>query len=238
MRFSFRPLPVFTLVSIAMLAVLLWLGTWQLQRLHWKLGLIAQVNRNLTLPPVSLDRALTLGKDAQYRRVALTGYFDHAKEVFVYGIADGAPVWHVVTPFMTEGGRTLLVDRGIVPEHLRDPHLRRAGEVAGIQYIVGVWRFPDPPGLFTPRPDLAHHNWYLRDVASIAAFDHVKLVAPVIVEADATPIPGGWPQGGHTVVTFRNEHLSYAITWYGLALTLVGVYIAFHVSKGRLTFKG
>jgi surfeit locus 1 family protein len=237
MRFSFRPLPVFTAVMLVMLAALIWLGTWQVHRLHWKLGLIAQVNRNLTLPPVSLDKALALGKEAQYRRVALTGRFDHSKEVFVYDIVGGAPAWHVVTPFTTEDGRTLLIDRGVVPQELRDPAKRRAGQVQGVQHIVGVWRVPDPPGLFTPKPDLAHRNWFLRDPAAIAAVDHVKLAAPVVVEADATPNPGGWPQGGHTVVTFRNEHLSYAITWYGLALTLIGVYIAFHVSKGRLSFK-
>ncbi len=237
MRLSFRPLPVFTVVTLVMLALLIWLGTWQLQRLHWKLGLIAQVNRNLTLPPVSLDQVLALGKDAQYRRVALTGRFDHSKESFIYGIANGAPAWHVVTPFTTQGGRTLLIDRGVVPEQLRDPGKRRAGQVEGVQHLVGVWRVPDPPGLFTPKPDLAHRNWFSHDVASITAADHVKLAAPVMVEADATPNPGGWPNGGQTVVTFRNEHLSYAITWYGLALTLVGVYIAFHMSKGRLMFR-
>lgn len=237
MRITFRPLPAFTIASVVALAILIALGTWQVHRLHWKLGLIAQVNRNLTLPPVSLDTALAMGKDAQYRRVALTGRFDHRKEAFVYGIAGGAGAWFVVTPFITEDGRTLLVDRGIVPDTLRDRLLRRAGEVEGITHVVGVWRVPDPPGFFTPKPDLAKRNWFSRDVASIAAADHVRLAAPVIIEADATPNPGGWPKGGQTQVTFRNEHLSYAITWYGLALTLLGVYIAFHVQKGRLAIK-
>lgn len=237
MRLSFRPLWGFTLATVVMLAALISLGTWQVHRLHWKLGLIAEVNRNLTLPPLSLDEALALGKDAQYHRVALAGRFDHAKEAFVYGIVDGVPVWHVVTPFTTEDGRTLLIDRGIVSDALRDPGRRRAGQVPGVQHVVGVWRVPDPPGFFTPKPDLTHRNWYSRDVASIAAADQVKLTAPVIVEADAAPNPGGWPQGGHTVVTFRNEHLQYAITWYGLALALLGVYIALHISKGRLGIK-
>lgn len=237
MRIHFRPLPVFTLASVVALALLVSLGTWQVHRLNWKLGLIAQVNRNLSLPPVSLDQALQMGPQAQYRRVALAGRFDHAKEAFVYGIVDSAPVWFVVTPFVGEDGRTLLVDRGTVPEALRDPAKRRAGQVVGVQHIVGVWRTPDPPGAFTPKPEVAKRSWFSRDVASIAAADHVKLAAPVIVEADATPNPGGWPKGGQTQVTFRNEHLSYAVTWYGLALTLIGVYIAFHISKGRLGFR-
>jgi surfeit locus 1 family protein len=238
MPLRFRPLPMFTLVTAAMLAVLVSLGVWQVERLHWKLGLIAQVNRNLTLPPVPLDEALAMGKAAEYRRVALDGYFEHGKEAYVYGIAPGGtPVFHVVTPFVPDEGPILLVDRGIVPEALRDPAGRKAGQVEGERHIVGVWRTPDPPGLFTPPPDLSRRIWFSRDVKSIAAADRFTPAVPAIVEADAAPNPGGWPKGGQTVVTFRNEHLQYAITWFGLAATLLGVYIAYHVSKGRLTLK-
>jgi surfeit locus 1 family protein len=231
----FAPLKVFTLVTLILLAALIALGTWQVQRLHWKLGLIAQVNRNLVLPPVSLDTALRLGKDAEYRRVALTGRFDHAKEAYVYSVIEGGPAYHVVTPLTLDDGRVLLIDRGIVPETKLDPARRRAGQVPGIVRVVGVWRSGSLPGLFTPAPQRARRLWFVRDVAAIAAADHVRVAAPVMIEADATPNPGGWPQGGHTVVSFRNEHLQYAITWYALAIALIGVYVAFHVQKGRLT---
>jgi surfeit locus 1 family protein len=238
MRPHFRPLPVFTLVTVIALAILMSLGMWQVQRLHWKLGLIAQVNRNLTLPPVSLDAALAMGTAADYRHVALMGHFEHAREAYIYTVAEGGtPVYHVVTPFVTDRGRVLLVDRGFVPEALRDPAKRLAGQVQGEQRIVGVWRTPDAPGLFTPPPDGIHRVWYSRDVKAISASDRVTLTAPVIVEADSAPNAGGWPKGGQTVVTFRNEHLQYAITWFGLAAGLIGVYVAFHVSKGRLTFR-
>jgi surfeit locus 1 family protein len=234
MRLSFRPLPVFTVVTLVMLAALIALGTWQIQRLHWKLALIEAVNRNLTLPPVSLDAALQLGKNAEYRRVALTGRFDHAKEAYIYSVIEGGPAYHVVTPLTLEDGRVLLIDRGIVPETKLDPAPRRAGQVPGIVRVVGVWRAGSLPGLFTPTPQLARRLWFVRDVAAIAAADRIRVAAPVMVEADATPNPGGWPQGGHTVVSFRNEHLQYAITWYALAAALVGVYLVFHVQKGRL----
>lgn len=237
MRLYFRPLPVYSLVSLVMFAILISLGVWQIHRLHWKLGLIAAVNRNLTLPPVSLDTALELGKDAEYRRVALTGRFEHRKEAYVYGIKNGTPVYHVVTPFVLQDGRVMLVDRGIVPEAMRDPMTRPEGQVKGTQHIVGVWRTPDPPGLFTPAAERARRTWFIPDVTAIAAADHVKLVAPVMVEADATPNPGGWPKGGQTIVTFRNEHLQYALTWFGLAIALGGIYIAFHRSKGRLGWR-
>jgi surfeit locus 1 family protein len=168
----------------------------------------------------------------QYRRVALVGHFDNAKEAYVFTTdADGTPVYHVLTPFLTDDGRVLLVDRGYVPKEKLDPATRtpRTGETR----LVGVWRVPDAPGAFTPAPDTAHRIWYARDLHGIAAADHVRLAAPVLIEADAAPNPGGWPKGGQTVVTFRNEHLSYAITWFGLAAGLVGVYLAYHVSKDR-----
>jgi surfeit locus 1 family protein len=138
----------------------------------------------------------------------------------------------VLTPFLTDDGHSLLVDRGYVPKEKRDPATRTP--VQGATRLVGVWRVPDAPGTFTPAPDTAHRIWYSRDLKAIAAADHIQLAAPVVIEADATPNPGGWPKGGQTVVSFRNEHLSYAVTWFGLAAGLLGVYLAYHVSKGRL----
>jgi len=237
MRLHFRPMPLFSLMSLVLLAILIWLGVWQIHRLHWKLGLIAQVNRNLSLPPISLDAALKLGKDAEYHHVALTGHFDHAKEGYAYGIANGVPVYHVLTPFITEDGRTMLVDRGIVPEELRDPAKRRGGNAKGSQRVVGVWRKPDPPGSFTPNAGASQRIWFTRNVDWVARADHLRFAAPALLEADATPNPGGWPKGGQTIVTFRNEHLQYAITWFGLALVLAGGYAVFHVQTGRLRWR-
>ncbi|MGA7674698.1 MAG: SURF1 family protein [Rhizomicrobium sp.] len=235
---TFRPLPVFTIVCSLMLAALIALGVWQIQRLHWKLGLIAQVTNRLTLPPVSLDRALAMGEGAQYRRVALGGHFENEKEAYVYQTGpDGGPVYHVLTPFVTDGGRTLIVDRGIVPVELRNPARRARGRLEGERRIVGVWRTPDAPGFFTPAADAAHRIWYSPDVTAIAAADRVTLAAPVVVEADAAPNPGGWPLGGQTQITFRNEHLQYAITWFALAAALLGVYLTYHISRGRLGWK-
>jgi surfeit locus 1 family protein len=231
---TFRPLPALTFVCAVLFSSLIALGVWQLDRLQWKLGLIAEVHRNLAAPPVSLGEALKLGARAQYRRVGLDGRFDNAKETYLFGTDDaGAPVYHVITPFGTSGG-TLLVDRGVVPKTRLDPATRHAGQIAGQTRVVGVWRTPDPPGWFTPAPDTAHRIWYAHDLAAIARADGIVLAAPVIVEADATPNPGGWPKGGQTRVVFRNEHLQYAITWFALAAVLLGVYIAYHVSRGRL----
>ena len=235
---TFRPYPGLTIVCVLLFAALCGLGTWQLERLQWKLALIARVNSHMAAAPEAPDSILTMNPDdAQYRRVALRGRFDHAHEAYVFTTDAGAPVYHVLTPFIIDDGRVLMVDRGEVPKELLDPATRLAGNVAGEVRVIGVWRVPDAPGAFTPPPDPGKRIWYARDLAGIAQADHLALAAPVVVEADATANPGGWPKGGQTVVSFRNQHLSYAVTWFGLALGLLGIWLAYHISKGRIALK-
>lgn len=235
MKLFFRPLPRLTLFSIPIFLVLVALGVWQLQRLHWKLGLIAEMNGHLHAPPLSLDEIVKLpAPDAQYRRVALDGRFENDSEAYVYTAGDGGlPFYHVVTPIVLDDGRVLLVDRGIVPPAFKNPATRRKGLLSGKQHVVGVWRTPDKPGFFTPTPDLVHRVWFVRDVTGIARAFRVKLAAPVIVEADATPVPGGWPKGGQTIVNLPNDHLQYALTWFLMAGALLVVFFAYHRARGR-----
>jgi surfeit locus 1 family protein len=232
----FRPLLGFTITAIVMTVILIGLGVWQLQRLTWKENLIATVNGHMQAAPISLDQALKLSAaDMQYRKVAINGRFDNAREAYIFTTgAGGDPVYHVLTPFITGDNRVLVVDRGEIPAAKLDPKTRQP--VEGQTHLVGVWRVPDAPGPFTPAPDPARHIWYSRDVAGIAAADHVTLAAPVVIEADNTANPGGFPVGGQTVVDFPNNHLEYALTWFGLAIGVVGVYFAYHISKGRLSF--
>ena len=235
---TFRPYPGLTVACALLFAGLCALGVWQLERLQWKLALIATVSGHMTAAPVSLDQITAMPADqAQYRRVTLSGRFDHRREAYVFTTDAGAPVYHVLTPFRSDDGRVLMVDRGEVPKEELDPATRAQGNGAGETRVTGVWRMPDAPGVFTPPPDIAHRIWYARDLAGIAAADHLALAAPVVIEADAAPNPGGWPKGGQTVVSFRNQHLSYAVTWFGLALGLLGVWLAYHISKGRIAFK-
>lgn len=235
---TFRPYPGLTIACALLFAALCGLGSWQLQRLQWKLALIATVNGHMAAAPVSLDRIVAMKPDdAQYRRVTLRGGFDHSQEAYVFTTdAGGAAVYHVLTPFRTEDGKVLMVDRGEVPKEKLDPATRAAGNPDGDVQLTGVWRAPDAPGLFTPPPDLTHRIWYARDLGTIAAADHLALSAPVVIEADASPNPGGWPRGGQTVVSFRNQHLSYAVTWFGLAIVLLCIWFSYNISKGRIAW--
>jgi len=236
MKLRFHPLPGFTFFAVLMLAVLLGLGFWQLERLHWKLGLIAQMSRNMHAAPLSIHQVMAMGiAGAQYRHVSLRGRYLNSSEAYIYATdGQGTPVYHVWTPLLLDGGGVMMIDRGIVPPSLREPRTRAIGELRGEQEVTGVLRTPDGPGPFTPAPQLAQHIWYARDVSGVARAEHVHVLAPVIIEADAAANPGGWPRGGQTVVDLPNNHLQYAITWFLLAAGLVIVYFAYHRARGRL----
>ena len=240
MRPYFKPLLVPTLWLIPLLAILIGLGTWQIQRLHWKLDLLAKIHTGLTAAPMPLREALPAMDPghitaADYRRVTVRGLFENGEEIFFFTTGpDAAPVYHVLTPFLMTDGHTLLIDRGYIPTELANTSALKAGDLNGMRDVVGVLRKPAAPNWFTPPIDVAHRVVHTRDPAVLAKAFGLKNIFPMFLEADATPNPGGWPKGGVTIVDLPNDHLQYAITWFGLALGLLAVYLSYHVQKGRL----
>jgi surfeit locus 1 family protein len=214
-------------MAVAMLfltAVFLALGTWQVQRLFWKLDLIARVDSRIhaAAVPAPADWPNVTAERDEYRHVTASGRFDYGKEVLVQAVTElGAGFW-VVTPLQQPNGTTVLVNRGFVPNERRDRASRAASEVPGNVTITGLLRISEPGGAFLRSNDPKDGRWYSRDVAAIAEAEHLQNVAPYFIDADATPNPGGLPVGGLTVVHFRNTHLIYAITWYALALMSAG----------------
>lgn len=240
MRPYFKPLLVPTLWLIPLLVILCGLGTWQIQRLHWKEGLLAKIHTGLTAPPVPLHDALPALDaahidGADYRRVRVRGVFENGEEMYFFATGDGGrPVYHVLTPFLMRDGHTLIVDRGWVPMDFAGAAHIKAGDLNGMRDIAGIIREPAAPNWFTPAIEKEKRIVHTRDPNTLAKAFGLKNIFPMFLEADATPNPGGWPRGGVTVVDLPNNHLQYAITWFALALGLLGVYLAYHVSRGRL----
>ncbi|WP_375270807.1 SURF1 family protein [Sphingomonas sp.] len=206
-----RVLPL--LVGAAAIAVLIALGIWQVERRAWKLALIAQVERRLAAAPVAAPgptRWAMIGKDDAYTRVAATGRFLPNDDTYTQAATDYGPGYWVMTPLDT-GGWTLLVNRGFVPAAERGRH----PAPAGVQRVTGLLRVTEPEGGFLRTNDPAADRWYSRDVSAIAARRALTRVAPYFVDADAGGT--GWPRGGLTVIRFPNNHLVYALTWFGLA---------------------
>ncbi len=201
------------------------LGVWQLERRTWKHDLVARVEARRDAAPVvpPADWAeVSAGRD-EYRRVTVSGQFLHGAEVATQAVTELGPGYWILTP-LEANGFTVLVNRGFVPTARRDPATRAAGQVEGLVTVTGLVRMSEPGGGFLRSNDPVAGRWYSRDVAAISeARGLVGPVAPYFIDADATPNPGGLPVGGLTVVTFRDNHLSYALTWFAMAAVLAGL---------------
>ncbi|WP_235567554.1 MULTISPECIES: SURF1 family protein [unclassified Lysobacter] len=232
-----RPLllAVFASSLLVACAGFLALGGWQVQRMAWKHDLIARVEARLTAPPAAPPAreqwaAVTEERDG-YRRVRLSGRFLPALETRSQAVTElGAGAW-VLVPLRTDEGDYVLVNRGFVPAQ-EQASVPPAGQVQ----VEGLLRMSEPKGGFLRSNDPAHERWYSRDVAAIARARKLPgdAVAPYFVDAVRGPADPAWPRGGLTVVKFRDHHLSYALTWFGLAaLSLVAGYLLF-ASERRL----
>lgn len=213
-------------LGLLLAAVFVALGAWQLQRLGWKLDLIARVNARVAAapgpPPGPAAWPRLDAHDDAYRHVTARGVFDNRREVLVQAVTEAGPGFWVVTPLRTDAGFTVLVNRGFVPADRAAPARRAAGQIEGPATVTGLIRISEPHGAFLRANQPAAGRWYSRDVAAIAAAKGLAATAPYFVDADATPNPGGWPRGGMTVVRFRNSHLAYAATWFTLAAMSLG----------------
>jgi len=222
-----------SLAAAMALAVLVSLGMWQLDRMAWKESLIATLEQRLAAAPVALPPPaewprLTAAQD-EFLRVAMTAEFVNASEALVYTggstlrEATGGPGYWVFTPARLASGAFVMVNRGFVPDGKQDPATRPGGQVAGPINMVGVLRWPEQPGLFTPNGDPARNIWFARDSAAMAAAKGIA-AAPFHVELESPEPSGGLPHAGRLRPNLPNNHFGYALTWLGLAAVLVGVY--------------
>jgi surfeit locus 1 family protein len=162
----------------------------------------------------------------EYRRVRVTGRYLNDEETLVQALTErGAGYW-VMTPLLAKGGFTVLVNRGFVPADRNTAASRSAGMVMGDTTVSGLLRLSEPHGGFLHVNQPAAGRWYSRDVPAMAASLQLHNVAPYFIDADAAANAGGFPVGGLTVVSFRNQHLQYALTWFSLAiLSVVGAMV-------------
>jgi len=234
----FRPLPGMTLFAVPALLVLIALGVWQVQRLHEKELLLTTLAERMAAPETPVDDVLRLPlPDMEWRHVRAQGRFLHDKEAYVYATEfDLGLGVHVLTPLVMADGGVVLVDRGFVPIASKAPETREAGQVEGDIAVSGIVRREGERNLFTPTTDEGQRMWYWRDIEGIARTVGVMLCAPVVIVAEQPANPGGLPKFAGYRVDIPNNHLQYAFTWFGLAMTLVGVYLVYHVRNGRLRF--
>lgn len=223
-RSSVRKLIALGVVALVSCAILCALGVWQLERRVWKLDLIKRVDERVHASPVSAPSpsawAHVNAADDAYRHVFVKGKFLDSRATLVKAVTEQGPGFWVMAPFRTNDGFSVLINRGFVPSE-QDIHeaLKARG---GVTTVTGLLRISEPGGGFLRKNDPAADRWYSRDVDAIAHSRGIKDTAPYFIDADAGADPRALPVGGLTVISFPNNHLIYAITWFGLALMLLG----------------
>lgn len=212
-----RRQPAFILLFLFLIcATLLFiaLGVWQLERRAWKLDLIAQVDRQMTAPAVAAPAAASGDDIVPYQRVYTDGQWLQGKEIYALAVTRlGRGYWQMV-PLQTDRGFTVWINRGFVRE--KNPRTEDLTPLpAGPVRISGLLRASEPPYGFLQHNKPDEDRWYSRDVAQMTAQRGLGAAAPYFIDADKAG--DGYPAGGLTVVTFRNQHMSYALTWFGMA---------------------
>ena len=219
---------IFLLSGCLALAVLLTLGTWQVQRLAWKERLIDTIEERVAEPPVTLSEVeaeFARTMDVDYRPVSVEGRFDHDRERHFLATFNGQSGWYVYVPLVLRDGRALWVNRGFVPYDRKDPASRADGRQEGDTVVTGLARNPvaEKPSSLLPDNDPDSNIFYWKDLGMMTlsvSLDPANVVG-FFVDADDEPNPGGLPVGGVTLIELPNNHLQYAVTWYGLAAALV-----------------
>ncbi len=203
------------------------LGNWQIRRLSWKLALIERVESRAFAAPVVAPKAAAWPrinqKTDEYLRVTVSGQFLHSQETLVWALTEYGNGYWVLTPLLTRSGETVLINRGYVPTAAANPAQREAGLIEGEVSVTGLLRISEPGGIPLRENDPDEEHWYSRDIGAISHARDLVQVAPYFIDADDTANPGGLPIGGLTRISYRNPHLVYALTWYGLALLLAGM---------------
>lgn len=228
-----RGFPVgLTVATLAALAILIWLGVWQLQRLKWKEGVLAHVAALQTAPAQPLGPVLDAaarGRDVDFTRVRVTcPGLASAPFLALYGLHGGVAGWRLVSacPVESASYRSILVDRGFVADSEAARPPVNAADLSPVT-ITGVLRKPDRASVFTPANRADQNRWFSRDVPAMARTLHAAQPAPIFLFAETSSNPGFAPLVPAPLPgEIPNRHLEYALTWFGLAAALVGVYAA------------
>ncbi len=217
LRTARHPLLVPALATAVMLAILLGLGAWQLQRRQWKLGILAEIDHAELSPAIPLP-----ANPLPFTKVAVRGRLrTDLRARYGADVRDTptGPVMgeQLIEPLERPGQSPVLVDLGWAPDG-------QAG-APGSGDVVGYVRAPDAPGLFSATDDMAARRFYTLDPAKIGGALGLTQVAPFILVAMGPP--GSLPEPATALPRPSNDHLNYALTWFGLAFALLVVFTAY-----------
>ena len=232
MRFT-RPKPSLTVAALVVMAILLGLGFWQLDRLGQKRALILKIaERSVSEPLPAPGFSQPRNADFEFRRVTARGTFRHDLEIPVYALGPGgAPGYRIHTPLERNSGGVVLVNRGWVPTALKDRALRAEGLASGVVTVAGILRHPQGKARFTPENQPQTNAWFWLDLDLAADARGLENLAYYFIEAAADPDSPGPPRGATSAPYIANNHLGYLLTWFSLALALAVIFAVYHLPR-------
>lgn len=227
-----RPLWVDAIIlglALVIFVTMVGLGNWQVRRLAWKLDLIEAVETRASAEEVPAPVGTVTEEEDEYRRLEVTGVFDYAQTRKVKAVTDlGLGNW-LLTP-LDAGNQVLWINRGFIPLNFEG----ELQEPTGPQRITGLLRTTEANGTLLESNDPSAERWVARDVDQLSRAAGIR-AGSYFIDADHLTAPGTWPRGGLTIVDFRNSHLSYALTWYAMALLFFAamVYVIWDRRRAR-----
>ncbi len=234
----FKPAPGLSLAVIPILAILIALGIWQVKRLHWKTVLLAQIERGTHLPPAPLPQLLAeqdKGGMVAWRRARVHGHFAALPPQPLYSLRQGKQALRLLAPFVMDDGLAITVDMGFVPYAPDKTWTLPVPSTAALS-LHGILKPVRKPGPF------ALHNtqgglWFTPDTKTLLApLNAAHPVTKYLLDLEPPRMGPDWPEPAPAHADIPNNHLDYALTWFGLALAAIGVYLGWHIRNGRLGF--
>ncbi len=230
-----------SIFSIIIFTILFTFGTWQVKRLFWKEALIERYISESQSNPIKNPSELDSSKIKEFKSVEVSGSFLHKEETYITGKTfEGNAGFHVITPLKLRNNKIILINRGWVSEGYKNPKKRKFSLVEGEVLLKGIIRYPQKKGYFVPENDGKNGFWFTikpNEIFNFLNLNSNQFINNYYIDALRLGEKLTLPIGVTGKPKLRNQHLSYAVTWYGLALSLLFVYFSYHVSSGRLSFK-
>lgn len=224
----FRPQLWPTLITVPAVVLCLVLGTWQVQRMHWKDALIAERTQRAAAPIADV-REIAQPDGFEYRRVRANGVFLHEKERLLAARSlRGNTGFHVLTPLRLDDGTHVLINRGWIPMAKKDPSTRAEGQIKGPVEVVGNLRLGQKPGWLAPENKPSTGTWLWVELDALRRDLALPDLKPYFLEQVTTDVPGGLPINGQARLELPNDHLQYALTWYAFAIIGSVIYWLYH----------
>ncbi|MBT5187303.1 MAG: SURF1 family protein [Kordiimonadaceae bacterium] len=230
--YEFKPRLWPTLATIPMLICLLQLGFWQVERLDWKLSLLDKIDARAKGTPVSLPQDANDMDELEYLRVQVSGSFDNDHEVTMYSVGpNGEPGYDLYTPMILANDQQVIVNRGWVPETLKEVNTRPQTQISGDVTITALLRKPWGKLWYGPENEPENNMWFYGDLEGMSDTMNLANTFPMFLSAEKKNTDNRFPIAGRTEFNIVNNHLDYALTWFGLAIVLVGIYLIAHINK-------